>query len=77
VRVKASLLLLSFVLAGVAYPADTSAVDTTQLAAWLTAGVSNSRLARLVQERGLANLPTRNELCQLESAGADSTLIRV
>src|SRR5271157_401102 len=78
VRVKASRFLLFFVLAtAAAYSADTPAVDTTQLAAWLTGGVSSSRLARLVEERGVATLPTRNELRQLESAGADQELIRV
>ena len=52
-------------------------VNTTQLAAWLTGGVPSTRLARLVAERGLANLPTRNELHQMESLGADKELMRV
>ena len=55
---------------------ETQPVDTTQLVAWLTGGVSTSRLARLVTERGLATLPTRTELGQVESAGADGNLMR-
>jgi tetratricopeptide (TPR) repeat protein len=51
-------------------------VTTTQLAAWLTGGVSSTRLARLVSERGLATLPTENELRQLETVGAGKDLIR-
>ena len=46
-------------------------VNTTQLAAWLIGGVPSARLARLVAERGLATLPTQNELRQIESVGAD------
>jgi hypothetical protein len=42
-------------------------VNTTQLAAWLIGGVPSARLARLVAERGLATLPTQNELRQIES----------
>jgi tetratricopeptide (TPR) repeat protein len=52
-------------------------IDTTQLAAWLIGGIPNSRLARLVAERGLATLPTNNELRQIESAGANKDLLRV
>ncbi len=52
-------------------------MDTTQLTAWLIGGVPSSRLARLVAERGLATLPTRNELRQIESAGANKGLLRV
>src|ERR1700680_2032975 len=62
---------------GVEGPSNGKAVDTTQVAAWLTGGVSSSRLARLVAERGLATLPTNNELRQLESAGASKDLLRV
>src|SRR5271163_4501919 len=73
VRVKASLFLLSFTLAvSVAQPAargaDSQPVNTTQLVAWLTGGVSGARLARLVEERGLATLPTHAELHQVEAA---------
>ena len=57
--------------------ADVQPVDTTQLAAWLIGGVPSARLARLVAERGLATLPTNNELRQIESAGANKDLLRV
>ena len=82
VRVKAFAFLLLFSLAGaVAQSAhtqtETQPVNTTELAAWLTGGVSSSRLARLVTERGLATLPTRGELRQMESAGASKDLVRV
>ncbi len=52
-------------------------VNTTQLTAWLAGGVPGSRLARVVSERGLANLPTHNELHQLEGSGAGKELMRV
>ncbi len=52
-------------------------VTTTQLTAWLIGGVSGTRLARLVTERGLATLPTKNELRQMESAGANADLMKV
>ena len=59
---KTSVLLLSFSLAATAaHAADGRSVNTTELAAWLTGGVSSSRLARIVKERGLATLPTRRE----------------
>ena len=82
-RIKASLLVSLFVLATVAAQSSerrdpqSRAVTTTQLAAWLTGGVSSSRLARLVSERGLATLPTRGEMKQLESAGAGKDLMKV
>ena len=82
-RIKASLLLSLFILATVAAHSSESpdpqsgAVTTTQLAAWLTGGVSSSRLARLVGERGLATLPTQSEIKELESAGAGKDLIKV
>ena len=81
VRVKASVFLLSVSLAVSAVHAvaqvPAKPVDTTQLVAWLTGGVSSARLVRLVQERGLANLPTHTELRQVESAGAGKDLIRI
>jgi len=86
VRIKASLLLSVFVLAtSVAHSSEVSAegsksksraVTTTELTAWLTSGVPSARLARLVTERGLATLPTHNELKQLELAGAEKELMR-
>lgn len=82
-RIKALLfLLVSTLAAASAYcseagSVDSSPVNTTQLTAWLMAGVSSGRLARLVGERGLATLPTRTELRQVEAAGADKDLVRV
>src|SRR5437588_649526 len=51
-------------------------ITFTQLTAWLTAGVPCNRLVRLVKERGLATIPEKAQLRQLESAGADAKLIR-
>ena len=81
-RVKVSLILVLSVLAVAAtfsnaQTADSRAVNTTQLAAWLTGGVSSGRLASLVTERGVTNLPTRRELQQLESCGAGKDLTKV
>ena len=56
---------------------EACAVTTTQLVAWLTAGVSSARLARVVSQRGLATLPTNRELRQVEAAGAAKDLMRV
>ena len=77
-RVKAALFVLMLILAATAaYSSDNQPINTTQLAAWLTAGVPGTRLARLVEERGLATLPTSNELHQLEAAGAGKELMKV
>jgi tetratricopeptide (TPR) repeat protein len=62
---------------GVTQNIDTQAVTTTELVAWMAGGVSSSRLARLVGERGLATLPTNLELRQLELAGAGKSLMNV
>src|SRR3981081_1504620 len=64
-------LVFSLSLAAFAAPnsSETQSVDATQLVAWLIAGVPNSRLVRLVQERGITSLPTKEPLRQLESAG--------
>jgi tetratricopeptide (TPR) repeat protein len=86
VRVRAVIFLLACTLAAsVAHSSDvsslnpsntTSAIDTTQLTAWLAGGISSTRLAQLVKQHGLANLPTHKELRQLEAAGADKNLIQ-
>src|SRR5579859_5037091 len=76
IKVFLSLLLFSFA-ATAAHSADTQPITTTQLAAWLTGGVSSTRLARLVAERGLATLPPHSELRQMEAAGAGKDLMRV
>lgn len=76
VKVVLSLLILSLAVPS-ARSAETHPITTTELAAWLTGEVSSPRLARLTRERGLANLPTRNELRQIEALGAGSDLIGV
>jgi tetratricopeptide (TPR) repeat protein len=50
-------------------------ITTTQLVAWLAGGVPNSRLVRLVDDRGIANSLSVGELRDLKSAGADANLI--
>ena len=55
-RVKSLfLLLLLSVAACIASASETEPVNTTQVAAWMVAGVSSSRLTRLVKERGSGN----------------------
>jgi tetratricopeptide (TPR) repeat protein len=58
-------------------PSTTQPINTIQLMAWLTAGISENRLVRLVHERGLAWTPNPEELHELESAGADAKVVRV
>jgi tetratricopeptide (TPR) repeat protein len=78
VKAKAAIFFSIFVLAATAaYPANPEPVDTTQLAAWLAAGISGNRLAHLVEEGKLATLPTESELRQLEAIGAGKDLLRV
>ncbi len=55
---------------------DSQPVTSVQLMAWLTAGISSSRLARIVHERGIAATPGKEQIRQLESAGADANLVR-
>ena len=71
------ILLLLSLPAAVAQSAAARPVDTTQITAWLIGGVSSNRLARLAAERGLATLPTKTELRQVESTGAGKDLMRV
>ena len=66
-------------LLGVALAAQSSEsqpVNSAQLMAWLTAGVPSNRLVRIVQERGIAKVPGKEQIRQLESAGADANLVR-
>ena len=77
-RHKGLSLFLFFCLSVVA-AADSSKsqpLDTTQLTAWLTGGISSTRLVQLIQERGLALAPTENEIHQLQAFGADEALVR-
>ncbi len=50
-------------------------VNSTQLMAWVMAGVPGNRLVRIVQEREIANVPGKESIRQLEAAGADANLI--
>jgi tetratricopeptide (TPR) repeat protein len=59
-----------------AFGVDTKPVDATQLAAWLAAGVSSTRLTRLVQEQGIVRVPVKQELAQLRTVGAEGNLLR-
>jgi protein O-GlcNAc transferase len=68
------LFLLSVALA--AYCGESQPVNSIQLVAWLTAGVSSGRLVRIIQERGIASTPGKEQIRQLESAGADANLLR-
>src|SRR5580693_891112 len=83
VRVKASLIFCLLLAAAMAASSseissiESKPLTTTELAAWLTGGVSSRRLAQLVKERGLATLPTQQELRDLESAGAGKDLMAV
>ena len=56
-------------------PAGQTQINQTQIIAWLTAGIPNYRVAQLVQQHGLASVPTQEQLHQLESAGATANLI--
>ena len=51
-------------------------INQTQIIAWLTAGIPSYRVAQLVQQHGLASVPTQEQLHQLESAGATANLIQ-
>jgi tetratricopeptide (TPR) repeat protein len=60
-----------------AHCVETQPVNLIQLMAWLTAGVPNNRLARIAEERGIANSCSKEQIRQFEAAGADSALIQV
>ena len=68
------LFLLGVALA--AHSSETTPVNSVQLMAWLTAGVPSNRLVRIIQERGIANVPDKDAIRQLEAAGADANLSR-
>ncbi len=78
VRHKGLSLFLFFCLSVVAAvdSSKSQPLDTTQLTAWLTGGISSTRLVQLIQERGLALAPTENEIHQLQAFGADEALVR-
>lgn len=70
-----SVLLCILGMALAAHSSQSQPVTLLDLAAWLTAGVPNSRLVRIVHERGIAVIPNEKQVSQLKSAGADSYLI--
>jgi Flp pilus assembly protein TadD len=52
-------------------------VTSTELMAWLASGVSNNRLRGIIQQTGALTVPSKEEIKQLERAGADAELIKV
>ena len=71
-----SVLLFLLGAALAAHSSESQPVSSAQLMAWLTAGVPCNRLVRMVQEHGIASVPGKKQIHQLEAAGADPTLIR-
>jgi tetratricopeptide (TPR) repeat protein len=59
-----------------AQSSETQPINSVQLMAWLTAGVPNNRLGRIIQERGMAEVPGKEKIRELEAAGADANLVR-
>jgi superkiller protein 3 len=59
-----------------AYSSESQPVNSVQLMAWLTAGVSSSRLVLIVEERGIASVPSKVDIRELQAAGADVALVR-
>jgi Flp pilus assembly protein TadD len=77
-RVKRKGMSVFLFLLGAALAARSSesqSVSSAELMAWLTAGVPSNRLARIVQERGVASVPGKKQIHQLAAAGADPALI--
>ncbi len=54
---------------------QTRSITATELMAWLIAGVPSNRLVRLLEERGVTGIATKEQMQQLQSAGADANLI--
>jgi hypothetical protein len=74
-KVLALFLLFCTAVSAAADSTSPNPLDTTELMAWLTAGISGKRLIRLVHEHGLAVAPTASEIQQLAAAAADKDLI--
>ncbi|HEY1657494.1 MAG TPA: tetratricopeptide repeat protein [Candidatus Sulfotelmatobacter sp.] len=55
---------------------QTKPVGPNELMAWLAAGISNSRLTEIAQQRGLTNSCSREQAGQFEAAGAAAALLR-
>lgn len=71
-----SVLLFVLGVALAAHSSESQPVNAAQLMAWLTAGVPSGRLVRIVQECGLASVPGKKQIHQLEAAGAERALVR-
>jgi hypothetical protein len=56
--------------------AEPKPLDCTQLLAWLTGGVSSSRLSRLAQQHGIAFAADAEAMKALQAAGAETTFIQ-
>jgi len=73
---SARLFIVVLFVALAANASDSQPVNSVELMAWLTAGVPCNRLVRIVQERGTASVPGKEQIHEFESAGADASLIR-
>ena len=71
-----SVFFFLFWVALAAQSSESQPVTPVQLMAWLTAGVPSSRLVRIIKERGIANVPCKDQIRQFEAAGADANLLR-
>jgi len=70
------LLVLAVLGQAFAEPPKPQPIDHTQLMAWITGGISNARLSRLVFERGVAFTLSATDEKQLRAAGADGQLVK-
>ncbi len=76
VKRQALSVLIFFLVVAAASFGQSQPVSSTQLMAWLAAGVPSTRLVRIVQERGVAGAPSKEQIHQFELAGANATLLR-
>jgi Flp pilus assembly protein TadD len=74
--VSVVLFLVGLILAIAAHASEGRPVNSTDLMAWLTAGVPCNRLIRIIQQRGIASIPNNEQIRQFEAAGANPILIR-
>jgi hypothetical protein len=70
-RSGVSVCILLFYWAAFAQASETQPVSALQLMAWLVGGVSNGRLVRVIHERGIATVPGKAQISQLEAAGCE------
>jgi tetratricopeptide (TPR) repeat protein len=70
------LVMFSVIAVAAASAAEAKPVTTTEIVAWLIGGVPSARLVHLAEARGLAAVPSKEEVKDLESAGADQTLVQ-